>query len=175
MNWNQIETGWEHLKGSMQHQWAKLTDDDLNVVAGKREVLAGKIQETYGVNKEDAEKQVDEWQSNQNNVDDEIDDNELDSDDSVRSNKFDYDDNPLSNSDQNNSGNTPRSMQDGTGNAGGDSQGPGDGAGIPGDDESDEMDDSGNPNPNPMPDDLDEPPRAYDNETPHQEKSLDQT
>lgn len=34
MNWNQIETGWEHLKGSMQHQWAKLTDDDLEHGSG---------------------------------------------------------------------------------------------------------------------------------------------
>jgi hypothetical protein len=43
-------------------QWGKLTDDQLDVVAGKRDSLAGKIQETYGITKEAAEKQLSEWQ-----------------------------------------------------------------------------------------------------------------
>ena len=62
MNWDRIEGNWKQLKGRMVEQWGKLTDDDLDVVAGRREQLAGKIQERYGVAKDDAERQVAEWE-----------------------------------------------------------------------------------------------------------------
>lgn len=61
MNWDQIEGKWKQFKGSAKENWGKLTDDDLDVAAGKRDKLAGKIQEAYGVTKEEAEKQIDEW------------------------------------------------------------------------------------------------------------------
>lgn len=63
MNWNQIEGNWKQLKGRAVEQWGKLTDDDLDVVAGRREQLAGKIQERYGIAKEEAEAQVAQWES----------------------------------------------------------------------------------------------------------------
>ena len=62
MNWDRIEGHWKHLAGQAKEQWGKLTDDDLDIVAGRRDQLAGKIQEHYGVAKEDAEKQIAEWQ-----------------------------------------------------------------------------------------------------------------
>ena len=62
MNWDRIEGQWKQVAGRAKEQWGKLTDDDLDVVAGRREQLAGKIQEHYGVAKEDAEKQIGEWQ-----------------------------------------------------------------------------------------------------------------
>jgi uncharacterized protein YjbJ (UPF0337 family) len=62
MNWDQIQGNWKQVTGHAKEQWGKLTDDDLDVVAGRREQLAGKIQEHYGVAKEDAEKQIGEWQ-----------------------------------------------------------------------------------------------------------------
>lgn len=61
MNWDQIEGKWKQFKGSAKENWGKLTDDDLDVAAGKRDKLAGKIQEAYGVTREEAEKQIDEW------------------------------------------------------------------------------------------------------------------
>jgi uncharacterized protein YjbJ (UPF0337 family) len=61
MNWTQIEGQWHQLAGQLKSQWAKLTDDDLKNVAGKREQLIGKLQERYGVLKADADKQVDKW------------------------------------------------------------------------------------------------------------------
>jgi uncharacterized protein YjbJ (UPF0337 family) len=61
MNWNRIEGEWHQVKGHVKSQWAKLTDDDLNNIAGKKEQLLGKIQELYGIVKEDAEKQIDKW------------------------------------------------------------------------------------------------------------------
>ncbi|MCO6047962.1 CsbD family protein [Aeoliella sp. ICT_H6.2] len=64
MNWDQIEGKWSQTKGQVQQQWGKLTDDDLDKINGKREELKGKIQERYGFAKEEAEKQVAEFESN---------------------------------------------------------------------------------------------------------------
>jgi uncharacterized protein YjbJ (UPF0337 family) len=50
------------FKGTVKEKWGKLTDDQLDVIAGKRDQLAGKIQEAYGVTKEEVEKQLSEWQ-----------------------------------------------------------------------------------------------------------------
>jgi len=65
MNWDRIEGNWKQLKGTVKQQWGKLTDDQLDVIAGKRDLLAGKIQETYAVSKDDAEKQLATWQQAQ--------------------------------------------------------------------------------------------------------------
>lgn len=58
MNWDQIEGNWKQFKGRVRQQWADLTDDDLDRVAGKREELLGRIQERYGIAKEDAEEEL---------------------------------------------------------------------------------------------------------------------
>ena len=62
MNWDRIEGNWKQVTGKAKVQWGKLTSDDLDVIAGRREQLAGKIQERYGVAKDEAEKQMAEWQ-----------------------------------------------------------------------------------------------------------------
>jgi uncharacterized protein YjbJ (UPF0337 family) len=61
MNWDQIEGQWHQLAGQAKSQWAKLTDDDVKNVAGKRDQLIGKLQEHYGVLKEEAEQQIEKW------------------------------------------------------------------------------------------------------------------
>jgi uncharacterized protein YjbJ (UPF0337 family) len=61
MNWDQVKGQWTQMKGSVRKQWGKLTDDDLDVIAGEREKLVGKIQERYGIAKEEAEKQIASW------------------------------------------------------------------------------------------------------------------
>jgi uncharacterized protein YjbJ (UPF0337 family) len=68
MNWDRIEGNWKQFKGNARQQWGKLTDDQFDVIAGKRDKLAGKIQESYGISKEAAEKQISEWQNRQNEV-----------------------------------------------------------------------------------------------------------
>jgi uncharacterized protein YjbJ (UPF0337 family) len=60
MNWERIQGNWKQLAG--KEQWGKLTDDDLDVVAGRRDQLAGKIRERYGMAKDEAEKQLAEWE-----------------------------------------------------------------------------------------------------------------
>ena len=62
MNWEQIEGNWKQAIGKAREQWGKLSDDDLEVVAGRREQLAGLIEKRYGVAKEEAEKQLAAWQ-----------------------------------------------------------------------------------------------------------------
>jgi uncharacterized protein YjbJ (UPF0337 family) len=62
MNWDQIEGKWKQMKGSAKQKWAKLTDDDLEFIAGKRENFAGRLQERYGIAKDEAEKQLKEWE-----------------------------------------------------------------------------------------------------------------
>ena len=63
MNWNQVEGNWETFKGKVQQQWGKLTNDDLDVIKGKRTELAGRIQERYGKAQDAAEKDIDSWLS----------------------------------------------------------------------------------------------------------------
>jgi uncharacterized protein YjbJ (UPF0337 family) len=63
MNWDRIEGEWKQVTGRVKEQWGRLTDDDLTVVAGKRDQLAGRIQQRYGVAKHDAEKQIAAWQA----------------------------------------------------------------------------------------------------------------
>ncbi len=61
MNWDRIEGNWKQLQGKTLEQWGKLTKDDLDVIAGRRDQLAGKIQERYGIVKDEAERQVKVW------------------------------------------------------------------------------------------------------------------
>jgi len=58
MNMDQLKGDWKQLSGKLQAKWGKLTDDDLKVIEGKREELAGRIQERYGCAKEHAEKEL---------------------------------------------------------------------------------------------------------------------
>ncbi len=62
MNWDRVDGKWKQLKGRAKQQWRNLTDDDLDVAAGKCHELAGKVQERCGIAKDEAERQVDEWQ-----------------------------------------------------------------------------------------------------------------
>ena len=59
MNWDQVEGQWKELKGSVRQKWAKLTDDDVEAIAGKKDRLLGKLQTYYGHKKEVAEKEID--------------------------------------------------------------------------------------------------------------------
>jgi uncharacterized protein YjbJ (UPF0337 family) len=65
MNWDRVEGNWKTFKGQVRQQWGKLTDDDLDVIAGRREELIGRIQNAYGMARDEAEKQVTAWEKNQ--------------------------------------------------------------------------------------------------------------
>jgi uncharacterized protein YjbJ (UPF0337 family) len=61
MNWEQIEGNWIQFKGKLRQQWGKFSEDELDTVKGKREQFIGKLQEKYGIVKEKAEKELDEF------------------------------------------------------------------------------------------------------------------
>ena len=69
MNWNQIEGNWHELKINIKQQWGKLTDNQLEAIAGERDHLVGKIQVMYGIGKDEAEHQLSDWQDSQINID----------------------------------------------------------------------------------------------------------
>lgn len=62
MNQDKLEGKWKQFKGKAKENWGKLTDDDLDVIAGKRDQLVGKVQERYGIAREEAERQVNEFE-----------------------------------------------------------------------------------------------------------------
>ncbi len=61
MNWDRVEGNWQEFKGKVQQKWGKLTNDDLEVVKGKRIELCGRLQQRYGYARDQAEKEIDAW------------------------------------------------------------------------------------------------------------------
>jgi len=61
MNAEQIKGQWKQVKGEIRKQWGKLTDDEIEMIAGERDILIGKLQEKYGYTKEEAQRQVDRF------------------------------------------------------------------------------------------------------------------
>ena len=61
MNWEMISGQWTEMKGKIRSKWGKLTDDDVEVISGKKDVLVGRLQQRYGLEKDEAERDVDRW------------------------------------------------------------------------------------------------------------------
>ena len=62
MNQDIFDGNWKQLKGKVREQWGRLTDDDLDKAAGKRDQVLGKIQERYGIAKDEAERQLKDFE-----------------------------------------------------------------------------------------------------------------
>ena len=60
-----MEGSWKQAKGKVKEQWGKLTDDDLDAIAGKQEQLEGRLQQRYGYAKDQAAKEVNDWYDRQ--------------------------------------------------------------------------------------------------------------
>ncbi len=61
MNWDRVKGNWKQVTGSVKSKWGEISDDELTQIGGEREKLVGKVQEKYGLARDAAEKQVDEW------------------------------------------------------------------------------------------------------------------
>jgi uncharacterized protein YjbJ (UPF0337 family) len=72
MNSDQLKGKWKQLKGAAKERWGKLTDEDLTAVNGQSDQIVGKIQERYGIAREAAQKQVEEWRGPSAQKDDEL-------------------------------------------------------------------------------------------------------
>jgi uncharacterized protein YjbJ (UPF0337 family) len=62
MNWEQVQGNWKQYSGKMREKWGKLTDNDFQMIAGRRDQLVGRIQKSYGIAKEEAERQVNDFE-----------------------------------------------------------------------------------------------------------------
>jgi uncharacterized protein YjbJ (UPF0337 family) len=62
MNWDRLEGNWKQMTGKVKQQWGRLTDDTLSQINGQRDELVGKIQEAYGISRDEADRQVKEWE-----------------------------------------------------------------------------------------------------------------
>ena len=58
---NRVEGNWKVVKGKVKEQWGRLTEDDLEIINGRRDQLAGKIQQRYGIARDEAQKAVKDW------------------------------------------------------------------------------------------------------------------
>ena len=58
MNWDQVSGNWKQIKGQVKERWGKLTDQDITTIEGKRDQLVGKLQERYGIAKQEAEDEL---------------------------------------------------------------------------------------------------------------------
>lgn len=63
MPWDHIEGRWQQLRGTLGEQWGKLTNDDIDVIAGKRDQLVGILQQRYGRTRDEVERQVREFEN----------------------------------------------------------------------------------------------------------------
>ena len=63
MNWDRVEGNLKQFKGKVKEKWGKLTDDEIAQINGKRDQLVGRVQECYGITRDEAERQVKEWES----------------------------------------------------------------------------------------------------------------
>jgi uncharacterized protein YjbJ (UPF0337 family) len=68
MNWNEVEGKWKQMKGSVREKFGKLTDDDLQVIGGKKDQFLGKLQERYGISRDQAQKDLDNWLQGQHQM-----------------------------------------------------------------------------------------------------------
>jgi uncharacterized protein YjbJ (UPF0337 family) len=62
MNWDRVEGNWKQMTGKVKEQWGKLTDDAIAQIGGQRDQLVGKTQEAYGISRDEADRQVKEWE-----------------------------------------------------------------------------------------------------------------
>ncbi len=63
MNWDRIERDWNRFKVSAKQRWGKLTEQQLDAIAGRRPLLAGRIRDAYAITREDAERELSDWQA----------------------------------------------------------------------------------------------------------------
>lgn len=61
MSWDQLQSKWPQMRASLRHRWGRLTEDDLDIIAGNRDIFIGRVQERYSISREEARQRIDEW------------------------------------------------------------------------------------------------------------------
>lgn len=63
MNWDRLEGSWRLMTGRLKQRWGRLTADSATQVDGQRDELVGKIQQVYGISRDEAERQLKDWET----------------------------------------------------------------------------------------------------------------
>jgi uncharacterized protein YjbJ (UPF0337 family) len=61
MDWDRLQVKWPYMRNQLRHRWGRLTEDDLDVIAGHRDVFIGRVQERYSVDRVEARNRIEEW------------------------------------------------------------------------------------------------------------------
>ena len=61
MNWDEIQGNWKKFKGDIKERWGRLTDDELDIIQGRRDKLAGELQRVYGIERDEAEREIEDF------------------------------------------------------------------------------------------------------------------
>ena len=61
MNWDEIQGNWKKFKGDIKERWGRLTDDDLDMIEGRRDKLTGELQRIYGIERDEADQEIEEF------------------------------------------------------------------------------------------------------------------
>jgi len=61
MNWDQLQSKWPQMRGPLRHRWGRLTEDDLAVINGQRDIFIGRVQERYSIDRVEAQQRIEEW------------------------------------------------------------------------------------------------------------------
>jgi uncharacterized protein YjbJ (UPF0337 family) len=61
MDWDRLQVKWPVMRAQLRHRWGRLTEDDLDVIAGHRETFIGRVEERYSVDREEAQRRIEEW------------------------------------------------------------------------------------------------------------------
>ena len=64
MDWDRISGNWAHWRDRIRERWSRLSNDELDSVAGRRDLLVGRIQKAYGLGSDEAERQLRNWERN---------------------------------------------------------------------------------------------------------------
>jgi uncharacterized protein YjbJ (UPF0337 family) len=61
MSWDQLQSKWTQMRGALRHRWGRLTEDDLDVINGQRDIFISRVQERYSVDRQEALQRIEEW------------------------------------------------------------------------------------------------------------------
>ena len=61
MDWAGLQSKWPQMRGHLRHRWGRLTEDDLDVIAGHRDIFISRVEERYSVDREEAQHRIEEW------------------------------------------------------------------------------------------------------------------
>jgi len=61
MNWDRLQVKWSEMRGPLRHRWGRLTEEDLDVIGGQRDIFIGRVAERYSIDRVEAQQRIEEW------------------------------------------------------------------------------------------------------------------